>query len=392
MKHTYRVKTRRKGAILPLVAILLPVLLALMAFAIDVGWMYLTKTELSQAADSAALAGASQLASGYVQYNIPGQRWQSSISALAQTTASSYATQYAAANAAGGVNSLVLKDADIQYGFTDSQGNYTSPCSGYPNTVKVLLRRDATANGPLSLFLANIWGMSQTTMTASAAATATGGVIKGFNPNLGLNGLLLPVTLDVNYWNQFLANGKSPDGTVNSGPNGAPQIQVYPSPENAPGNFGLVCPGSPSNSASQYSDWITNGPSPGDLQYLQDNGMVPASTNSPSSWKGSPGLKSSLSSAFADAVGQMRLMPVFRPVSTNPYQAASGNGNNTTYQIVGFVGVIITQASGNGSNMNISVQPAAVSDPTAIYDYSTVAPLGLTSSVITTISPPRLSQ
>ncbi len=392
MKRLSKNKPCRRGAVGVLVPILLPLFLGLMALVIDVGWMYLTKAELGQAADSAALAGASQLANGYVSYSIPGQNQKCTILAASQANVASFSTNFAAENSAGGVRSLVLNNADIHYGFTDSKGNYTSPCNGYPNTVKVLMRRDASANGPLGLFLAEIFGMSNTTMTASAAATAAGGTIVSFNPNLGVNGLLLPVTLDVNEWNQFLATGKSPDGNVYSAANGAPQIQVYPSPGNAPGNFGLVCPGSPSNSASQYSSWVSNGPTSADLQYLQNNGLVPVSSSAPQSWKGSPGLKSSLSSDFAGAMGQPRLLPVFQPVSTSPYQAASGNGSNASYQIVGFVGVTITQASGNGNNMNISIQPTAVADPTAIYDPTTIAPLGTTSNVMTTVVPAYLSQ
>jgi len=392
MKCSRKTGSSRRGAVAVLVAVLLIVFFALMAFAIDVGWMYLTKAELQDAADSAALAGASQFAGGYVQYNLPGQAPQQSILSTSESTASSFAQQFSAANSAGGVCSLTLNAADIQFGFTDSNGNYTTPCSGYPNTIKVTVRRDSSANGPLELFLATVLGMSQTTMTATAAATATAGNISSFNPGLGLNSLLLPVTLDVNQWNQFMATGQSPDGNTYYGPNGAPQLQVYPSPGNAPGNFGLICPGPPASSAPQFSNWITNGPSPSDLQYLLSNGLAGASWLSPEEWAGGPGLKSYLTSAFQGIIGEPRLLPVFEPVSTSPYQAASGSGSNSYYQVVGFVGVVITSVSGNGSNMNISVQPAAVEDPTAVYDYSTVAPLGTTSSVMTTAAPAQLSQ
>ena len=50
-----RPRTRR-GAIVPLVAILLPVLLILAGFAINIAWLELTRTELTTAADSAARA------------------------------------------------------------------------------------------------------------------------------------------------------------------------------------------------------------------------------------------------------------------------------------------------------------------------------------------------
>ncbi|MCA9263884.1 MAG: VWA domain-containing protein [Planctomycetales bacterium] len=49
--------TPRRGAVLPLFALLLPVFLMLSAFAINLAYMQLTKTELKMAADSAARAG-----------------------------------------------------------------------------------------------------------------------------------------------------------------------------------------------------------------------------------------------------------------------------------------------------------------------------------------------
>src|SRR6185437_11228554 len=46
---------------LPLLVIMVPVLLAMMGFAIDLGRLYLVRGELNQAASAMALAGASQL-------------------------------------------------------------------------------------------------------------------------------------------------------------------------------------------------------------------------------------------------------------------------------------------------------------------------------------------
>jgi hypothetical protein len=57
-KHIF---SRHRGAVLPLVAILMVVLLGFAAFAIDIGYSYVVKNELQNAADAAALAGASVL-------------------------------------------------------------------------------------------------------------------------------------------------------------------------------------------------------------------------------------------------------------------------------------------------------------------------------------------
>lgn len=50
-----------KGAVLPLVAGILVVLLGLSAFALDLGWLYLSTSRLQRAADAAALAGVVHL-------------------------------------------------------------------------------------------------------------------------------------------------------------------------------------------------------------------------------------------------------------------------------------------------------------------------------------------
>jgi Flp pilus assembly protein TadG len=141
-------------------ALLLIPLLAMMAFAIDIGWIDETQSDLQNAADAAALAGAQQLIgdsnnlNGLVQYNLPGQTNQATILSTAESNAKSAAKNYASYNSAGGVSSLVLSDSDIEFGFTDASGNCTAAptYTGFPNTVKVTLRRDSQANGPLGLF------------------------------------------------------------------------------------------------------------------------------------------------------------------------------------------------------------------------------------------------
>ena len=64
---------RRRAATVPLFAILLVPLMGMLAFSIDLGWIALVKTDLQTVADAAALAGAEQLQSLYVQYTLPGQ-------------------------------------------------------------------------------------------------------------------------------------------------------------------------------------------------------------------------------------------------------------------------------------------------------------------------------
>src|SRR5215472_14478255 len=63
---------RRRGATIPLFAILCVPLLGMLAFSIDVGYIALVKTDLQTAADAAALAGAEKLQTLYVNYQTAG--------------------------------------------------------------------------------------------------------------------------------------------------------------------------------------------------------------------------------------------------------------------------------------------------------------------------------
>ncbi|MEX2091658.1 MAG: pilus assembly protein TadG-related protein, partial [Pirellulales bacterium] len=99
LKHNRRLSARhRRGAMLVFIAVCLPLLIIMAAFAIDVAWMQLARTELRTATDSAARAGAKELS-------------------LKQdaTAARTKAKAAAARNYVAG-QPLLLADADIQVG------------------------------------------------------------------------------------------------------------------------------------------------------------------------------------------------------------------------------------------------------------------------------------
>ena len=383
----------------------------MIAFAIDIAWIVQSRSDLQSAADAAALAGAEQLMNGYVQYSLPGQTLKSTILTTAETSAKTYAKNFASYNTAGGVSSLTLKDADIEFGFTDASNNYTpAPTyAGYPNTIKVTMRLDSSANGSLKLFFAPIFGLTSSNVQATAAATIYTANIVNFQPGNGAG--ILPMTLDINAWNTYIQTGVSSDGTTHAAANGAPQMQVYPSPNLAPGNFGMLSLNNASNASSDISNWITNGMSSSDLDALHNAGLLPIQSPNPGlwDWKGAPGFKSSDLNSLP--VNQTFLMAVFEPVVGTPgstYEAAPGTvyqatdkysgtadvggggvGQNAYYNLVKFVSVQITTLD---KSQDAYAQPAAMVVPSAQYDPSTVAPAGTTSTLITTFTTPKLTQ
>jgi Flp pilus assembly protein TadG len=337
-------------------------LLGMAAFAVDVGYAVYVKSQLQNAADAAALAGAAELMQPYVPYSLPlqsaGQKAQILQSAMAN--AQNRAVALAALNSAGDVASLAVGEDDIVCGFLDKHQQFwpTPPDSRFPNSVQVTARRDQQRNSPLPLFLASLFGKPTLDLAATARATAVSEVTT-FSPHAGVNGKLLPIALDVRVWNQFVQNYTSPasENYVTTGPNGAPQLHIYPfsSPE---GGFGLVSIGPPSNSTPSYRAWIDSGPTPADLQYLQTANLLPVASNNPKYWNAASGLHSTLQSNLAGVIGQPRLLPLYD-------ETLGGSGKG--YPIVGFAGITVSEASGHGSaNMNISVQPVMTVDPTAL--------------------------
>src|SRR3954470_11665773 len=101
MKHS--LVLRRRGAIAPLTALLLIPLLAMVAFAIDVGWITHTKNQLQAGADAAALAGPAQFSDGYVRSYLPGQanKTRTQLITDGNAAARAAAKKYAGYNQAG---------------------------------------------------------------------------------------------------------------------------------------------------------------------------------------------------------------------------------------------------------------------------------------------------
>src|SRR5947209_628033 len=112
-------RPKRRGAVTALMALLLIPFLGMVAFAVDIAWIVQSRSDLQNAADSAALAGVEQLTNGLVQYSIPGQTLGNNIMSTSESSAKTYAKNFAGYNAAGGISSLSLLDADVEFGFTN---------------------------------------------------------------------------------------------------------------------------------------------------------------------------------------------------------------------------------------------------------------------------------
>jgi Flp pilus assembly protein TadG len=446
MKHLWNRGRTRRGALAPLAAVLMVPVLGMCAYSIDAGYIVLVQTDLQNTADAAALAGAEQLQDLYVQYNSPGAD-QSAILTTATTNVppsgaygdvsggNAYvpgsptwtAENIASQNKAGGVY-LTVPDSDVSFGYTDQNGNYSSTLGGnFPNTITVVTRRDTTANNPIDLFFGPVFNKKQQSLTATSQATIYVGDVtslkvittQGPNGTQGVNAHILPVAYDYKMWHAFAdpnspTFGQSPDGVTHLNPNGAnslgngkPQLKVYPyyttpGGNNTSGSFGLVDVGLPANNAPAFRNWIDSGQTPNDINYLLSNNLLPVSLTTdngnpgPQNWKVGPGLTNTLTANFQSVIGEANTIPLFKPAvgwdpNSTGYQAASGNGQNATYAIVGFTGVTVSQVAGNGvANMEIYLQSKGMIDPTDVFPSSgTGAPLPAGSTTNTEFGTPQ---
>jgi hypothetical protein len=387
---------RRRGAMAPVAALLLVVLLAMVAFAVDIGWMTTAQAELQTAADAAALAGAQPLVAAYVQYHLPGQKDPSAILNTALADARTRAKECASYNAAGEVKSLTLLDSDIEFGFTDSNKNYTPmpTYTGFPNTIKVRLRRDGQANNPLQLYFAQVLGAARTDLSATASAALYGGVIDSFNVGNNKSIALLPMTYDADHWDQFLATGLDPDGEHSLAYDGTTQLRVYSS-TNDKGNFGELALDDEHAGTAEIRTWIRSGLSPCGVKTLTDRKLLPLSAHDPSKWDwlGNPGFRASTVMDVNARAGKTFFLPLFKAKNSSAkgYQAGVGAGSHYNYNIVRFVPIKIMPPF--DWNKEIVVQPAAVSDSNLILsNVGIVNPSSSSSALTITLTGPRLIQ
>jgi len=145
-------RRRRRGAILLMAAMLAVVMLAMIAFAVDVGGIVLVRSQLQNAADSSAMAAAATMR-------------------LARSEMEAVAREFAGYHVAGGTKVDLVSD-DIEYGIWDVSTRTFTPIKTPGNAVRVTARTDEDVNGRSPLFFARIFGGMDFAQRASAVAMA----------------------------------------------------------------------------------------------------------------------------------------------------------------------------------------------------------------------------
>ncbi len=161
-----------KGAVAIFVAVTLAVFIGIAAFAVDIGYTRVARTELQRAADAAALAATRQLGVLYEAMSYEAQ--QTYDAGGDEVLIKAAAVDVASKNRAAGTN-IVIDSADIQIGTWDQDRDpHFLAGLSQPDAVHVTARRDGTTNGPITTFFARIFGINSVSVSAGAIAALTG--------------------------------------------------------------------------------------------------------------------------------------------------------------------------------------------------------------------------
>ncbi len=365
---------KRRGNIVVLTAVMMVGLMAMLAFALDIGYLMVARSQMQTTADSAALAAAWELVNQEGFDGATGS-WQ------AESDARDKAAEYAALNSVLSAQPLLAHE-DVQMGFLANPSDATSPMivdAAYrPNAVRVRVRRDTAQNGEVPLFFASVLGRDRVALQAEATAAVVSN-IRGFStPTDGSNLGILPITLDEPTWFALFGGGTdnwtwdAQTNEITSGPDGIPETDLYPRGNGPPGNRGTVDFGSNNNATEDIARQILHGLTPQDLAF--HGGKLELNENGEIFLNGDTGISAGVKDELDSIKGKPRIIPVFRSVV--------GPGNNATYTVVAFVGIRVmdVKLTGSMSNKRVIIQPAkmvtlggipsAEADLTSYYVYS----------------------
>ena len=362
----------RKGAVATMVAVLMVVLLGCVALAVDIGYLYVARTELQRAADAGALAGAQAL--GRDSDSLFGEfLYLSRIYSQAQSLAE--------ANSCAGQSVAIDAGADVRIGYIadphDLDASLQVVALDQCNAVQVTAHRtSASSLGRISLFFGPIFGVNSSGVGARATAVLDDRFY-AYTPTTEPGGVgAIPFTIDEDIWEDLIVQGNGPDeygydpetGEIQNLPDGVPEIKLFPEKlgpstpaggDEGAGNFGILHVGSGSIGTSTIVEQIINGITKQDFIDLTGEPMIefysqvsgtPVTYDAASyDIYGDPGMKVGMEDAMQQKTA--------KKVGFFLHSTVSGQGSNTIFNVVGtrFGRVMGVELQGN--DKAIIIQP-----------------------------------
>lgn len=368
--------SNRRGNVAVLTAVGLVAILAMVAFAVDTGYMLVAKSQAQVAADAAALAAGGEMCD-LLMAQRGNLREEKALAQIRQE-----ARKYCAKHMVGGKKGILVPEEDMVVGRLVDHEDRTEepqPCPlSQANAIRVTVRRDADRGGAIPLFFARVLGRYDFEVEATATVLVAQKVV-GVRPTPEHpDGPLFPYTFKEQEWRSALDGLTGKDewtydakmGKVHPGPDGVPEFSFFPI-ETSKGNFGSIDLGGSNNATPDLRRQIVDGVNQQDLEdfggefVLDETGSLYVN--------GDTGLSLAVEPDMQAILGQPRVMPL--------YASYEGTGNQTMYRIVGFAGIRLMEVQLKGGEKFILAQPAIVNDPTVVTgaagtqsDYAVFAP------------------
>lgn len=363
-----------------LAALLAVVVLGMVAFSVDTGYILSNKQELQRTADAAAMAACWEYGQKLAQGKTPTE-------AVAAGRAA--AVQYAGSNQVANLQTAIDQNSgnsangDLVFGqiadLYDPNAVVSTASLKDFNAVKIRIRRDQALNGEAPFFFGKVFGLSGQGMSAEATAGYYRN-IRGVRPPAGGGNIdVLPYALDWDTWAALLA-GNAADKwrwnadtkTITAGSDGVLEVNLFPQGTGSPGNRGTVDIGSSNNSTADITRQILHGITPDDLAY--HGGSLEFNDDGELDLNGDTGISAGAKDELEAIKGQPRLIPIFSNVT--------GPGNNAQYTIVHWAGVRIMEVKLTGAmqQKRVTIQPCPMvlpgvipsGEPTSSFVYTPV--------------------
>lgn len=346
----------RRGAITAATAVFIPVLLGFAALAVDIGFHCVVRAQLQNAADAAALAGAGAYFSDFA---LAGD--EIGLENLVRTRA----CETGALNESVG-QPTIFEPHHISVGIHDWDAP-TSPLGrvGRWNAIEATAHRTRdSVNGPVPYFFAQIFGLREGELRATARAAMNDRVD---SYRFSETADFLPFTINDDLYNTLSRTGA--DAWSHNGQevipfsDGVPEVKLFPwraSEESfgnhGNGNFGTLQIGI-GLGTSELRDQIREGVSAEQMAAAFGTPELRFSTadGTPVSYPagGNPGLSNGMKDAIADRLGDI--------VGFFVHKQVVDSGSNATFEVVGvrFGRIVEVSLTGSLTKRTLTIQPIA---------------------------------